>query len=297
MPDASLEQASDSLTQPVQFSEPVITPPEAGTPPLTLSDGATTGGFHFLVGGGSRSVEILSRGASMPPQIETINRPELGETVILARGGVTVLIRDVTAQLPSGELMELGTISLSADRIVGWLPLVTNLFNGTADISQAEGELYLEGDIVFRQGERIIYADSMYYNISLERGMVLDAEAITTVPDYMGIVRLKADVLQQVARGNFIAFDAAVTSSRLGVPRYWLQSEQLTLHDRQRLLPDPVTGLPVNHSEPFVDSRNNFVYFGGVPILYWPKFSTSLERPTSYVSGLRQISVSGRLAS
>ena len=122
--------------------------------------------------------------------------------------------------------MELGTISLSADRIGGWLPLVTNLFNGTADISQAEGELYLEGDIVFRQGERIIYADSMYYNISLERGMVLDAEAITTVPDYMGIVRLKADVLQQVARGNFIAFDAAVTSSRLGVPRYWLQSEQ-----------------------------------------------------------------------
>jgi hypothetical protein len=117
--------------------------------------------------------------------------------------------------------------------------------------------------------------------------MVLDAEAITTVPDYMGIVRLKADVLQQVARGNFIAFDAAVTSSRLGVPRYWLQSEQLTLNDRQRLVTDPVTGRPVSHSEPFVDSRNNFVYFGGVPILYWPKFSTSLERPTSYVSGLR----------
>ncbi len=122
--------------------------------------------------------------------------------MILARGGVTVLIRDVTAQLPTGELLELGTISLSADRIVGWLPLVTNLFNGTADISQAEGELYLEGDIVFRQGERIIYAESMYYNINLEQGMVLDAEAITTIPDYMGIVRLKAEVLQQVSRGQ-----------------------------------------------------------------------------------------------
>ncbi len=98
--------------QQVQFSEPLIAPPESGPPPITLSDGATTGGFQFLTGGGSRSVEILSRGASMPPQIETINRPELGETVILARGGVTVLIRDVTAQLPNGEFMELGTISL-----------------------------------------------------------------------------------------------------------------------------------------------------------------------------------------
>ncbi len=287
LPDTTAPEAGSALVQQVQYSEPVIAPPQAGPPPLTLSDGATTGGFQFLVGGGSRSVEILARGASSPPQIETINRPELGETVILARGGVTVLIRDVTAQLPSGELLELGTISLSADRVVGWLPLVTNLFNGTADLSQAEGELYLEGDIVFRQGERIIYADSMYYNINLERGMVLDAEAITTVPDYMGIVRLKADVLQQVARGNFIAFDAALTSSRMGVPQYWLQSNQLTLTDRQRIVTDPTTGLPVAHSEPFVNSRNNFVYFGGVPILYWPKFSTSLERPTSYVSGVR----------
>lgn len=288
LPDTTAGAARHSLIQPVQFSSPVVTTPTPDPTPLSLSDGmAGSSGFQFLVGGGSRSVEILARGASTPPQIETINRPELGETVILARGGVTVLIRDVTAQLPTGELLELGTISLSADRIVGWLPLVTNLFNGTADMTQAEGELYLEGDIVFRQGERIIYAESMYYNINSERGMVLDAEAITTIPDYMGIVRLKADVLQQVSRGNFIAFDAAVTSSRLGVPRYWLQSEKLTLQERQRIVVDPVTGLPINHGEPFVNSRNNFVYFGGVPILYWPTFSTSLERPTSYVSGVR----------
>lgn len=287
LPDTTAPESARELILPAQFSEAIITPPQAGPPPITLSDGATTGGFQFFVGGGSRSVEILARGASSPPQIETINRPELGETLIVARGGVTLLIRDVTAQLPSGELLELGTISLSADRVVGWLPLVTNLFNGNAGISQAEGELYLEGDIVFRQGERIIYADQMYYNITQERGMVRDAEAITTVPEYMGIVRLKADVLQQVARGNFIAFDAAVTSSRMGVPRYWLQSQQLTLQDRQRIVTDPATGIPIAHGEPFVNSRNNFVYFSGVPIFYWPKFSTSLERPTSYVSGVR----------
>src|SRR5690606_3715183 len=125
----------------------------------------------------------------------------------IARGGVTVLVRDVTAQMPGGNLMELGTISLSADRIVGWLPLVTNLFNGTANLSQAQGELYLEGDIVVRQGERVVYAESMYYNVNSEKGIVLDAETITTIPNYQGIVRLKADVLQQVARGNFVAFD------------------------------------------------------------------------------------------
>ncbi len=291
LPDSgALTVGSLGAIRQVQFQQPIEPQQnmELNAPaPITLSDGATTGGFQFFVGGGTRSVEVLARGASMPPQIETLNRPETGETLIVARGGVTVLIRDVTAQLPGGELLELGTISLSADRIVGWLPLVTRMFDGTTDLSQAQGELYLEGDIVFRQGERIIYAESMYYNVSAEQGMVLDAEAITTIPEYLGIVRLKADVLQQVARGNFIAFDAAITSSRMGVPRYWLQSEQLTLTDREQLVSDPITGMPTIDREPFVNSSNNFVYFSGVPLLYWPTMSTSLQQPTYYVSGVK----------
>lgn len=242
-------------------------------------------GLQFVVGGGTQSVEIVPRGTSSPPQVETINRPELGETVIVAKGGMTVLIRDVTAQLPSGEEMQLGTVSISADRLVGWLPLVANLFNGAEDLSDAQGELYLEGDIVFRQGERIIYAESMYYNVGMQRGLVLDAEAITPLPNSLGLVRLKADVLQQVAKGNFIAFDAAITSSRLGIPRYWLQSEQLTLREREQTEVS-ANGSSTVHREPFVDSRNNFIYMSGVPVLYWPKFSTSLERPTSYVSSV-----------
>lgn len=296
LPNDAAQTPQPSEVQQVQFAEPIpapqpgpateVLPPQAGPPPITLSDGATTGGVTFMTGGGSRSIEIRARGAVRPPVIETINRPEAGETVVLARGGVTVLIRDVTAQLPGGELMELGTISLSANRVVGWLPLVSGLFNGTADLSQSDGELYLEGDIVFRQGQRIIYAESMYYNVNAEKGVVLNAEAITTIPEYQGVVRLKADVMQQVARGNFIAFDAAVTSSRMGVPRYWLQSQRLRFTDRQRIVQDPMTGAPVVDSQPHIESRDNFVYMGGVPVFYWPRLATSLERPTSYVSGL-----------
>lgn len=274
--------SSEASIQRVQFEESISNESASSS---TVDKESDARGLQFVVGGGTRSVEIVPRGTSSPPQVETINRPELGETVIVARGGMTVLIRDVTAQLPSGEQMQLGTVSISADRVVGWLPLVANLFNGAEDLSDAQGELYLEGDIVFRQGERIIYADSMYYNVGMERGLVLDAEAITPMPNSMGLVRLKADVLQQVAKGNFIAFDAAITSSRLGVPRYWLQSEQLTLREREQVKTN-ASGVSVIHREPFVDSRNNFVYLSGVPVLYWPKFSTSLERPTSYVSSV-----------
>ena len=253
--------------------------------PVTFGDGATSGGWLFTVGGGSRSVEVKARNASMPPDFSNQNRDNLNETVVVARGGVTVLVRDVSAQLPTGRSIDFGTVSLSADRIVLWMPTFADLFSGKADLSQSQGELYLEGDIVFRQGSRVIYAERMYYNVAQERGVVLDAETITTIPEYQGIVRLKADVMQQIALGNFVAFDAALTSSRLGVPRYWLQSQRLQLNDRPRTVTDEQTGQPRVERQPWVSSNNNFVYLGGVPVWYWPRFSTSLEFPNFYLSG------------
>ena len=73
----------------------------------------------------------------------------------------------------------------------------------------------------------------------------------------------------------------------MGVPRYWLQSQRLRLTERERIVQDPLTGAMVMDSQPFVESSDNFIYMGGVPVFYWPTFSTSLERPTSYhyVSG------------
>lgn len=248
---------------------------------------ATNSRFQLILGGGSQSVEIMSRSAATAAQIETQNRMDTGETVVIARGGVTVLVRDVQAQIPMGQTLDLGTISLSADQVVGWLPIVTGLFSGTSSLDQAEGEFYLEGNIVFRQGDRVIYADSMYYNVSRQYGIVLGAEAITPVPDFEGVVRLKADVLQQVASGEFIAFDAAVTSSRIGVPRYWLQSEQLRFSDQTRAGVDAATGTPVEINDRVITSTNNFVYFGGVPLLYWPTFSSDVRVSTFYVNSIR----------
>ena len=266
------------FTQPNQnsFPEPSLQPPAQSNPE----------GTRFFVGGGTQSIEIRGRSATSSITSRTIDRPETGETIIAAQGGVTVLVRDVSASLTDGQMIELGTISLSADRIIFWSPRFIDVFNGSQELSSGDGELYLEGDIVFRQGERIIYAQSMYYNVAQQRGMVLDAEAITTVPDYQGIVRLKAKVLQQVSAGNFQAFDAAVTTSRLGVPRYWLQSQRLQLTDRQNLTTDPVTGVPRVESDPFIESNNNFVYLAGVPVFYWPTIASSLKAPSYYVTGV-----------
>ena len=60
-------------------------------------------------------------------------------------------------------------------------------------------EIYMEGNVVFRQGERVIYASRMYYDVPNRIGTVLDADMLTPVPKYEGLLRLHAQILQQVS--------------------------------------------------------------------------------------------------
>ncbi|WP_246112564.1 LPS-assembly protein LptD [Allorhodopirellula solitaria] len=273
--------ASPTPAGPTELN-PVVPLPE---PPIMTDSGGTTGGWAYSIGGGSKSIELLSRGTSHPTDFQTIDRTESNETIVVATGGITVLVRDVMAQTPTGLRVPIGTVSLSANRIVAWTPPLGDIITGAAGVSDAEGELYLEGDIVVRQGDQIIYADAMYYNAAREVGVILDAEVIATIPQTQGTARVKAEVMRQVARGNFVANNAAVTSSRLGVPRYWLQSNELSLTQRPVSRVDPDTNQVISDTEPYVSSSGNFVYLGGVPVLYWPRFSTPLRKPTSYLNG------------
>lgn len=265
----------DALPRPMPIDTPPVTERALGE-----------SGLQFLIGG-NQSIEFMPRGPSTPTRIQTYPLPQSGESAVVARGGATVLVRDVQAVLGDGSAMDLGTISLSAETIVGWLPALSGMLSGNGPLDQAEGELYLEGDIVFRQGERVIYADRMYYNIAGQYGTILNAEAITPVPEFDGFVRLKADVLQQVSQGQFVGFGAAVTSSRIGVPRYWLQSEQVSFRDTPVNRTDPLTGAPFVDRVRSVTSNGNMVYIAGFPVIYWPVFSSNLEKSNFYLTGIK----------
>lgn len=215
--------------------------------------------------------------------------PNSNELVTTGTSGVQLVIDGID---------ELGTVSIETDRFVIWSAKtgLPGLQGGAMDLKDGPLELYLEGNIVFRQGDRVIYADRLYYNVRTESGIVLRAEMLTPVPSYQGLLRVKADVLQQVNRQQFQAYNAAMTSSRMGVPRYWFQSENINVLDVQRQAIDPVTGLPaVNpaNGQPQVDhrylatARNNSIYFFENPIFFWPVIATDLTSPTYYVENVR----------
>lgn len=237
--------------------------------------------------GGIRRVQIFRRGNTRWQFDSKPNPNNSGESITTISGGVQIVIEAAD---------EIGTVSLETDRVVVWSPPINVASlggEGTSGLEKGPIEIYMEGNIVFRQGDRLIYADRMYYNVLQNYGVVLGAEMLTPVPNYQGLVRLKADVLQQVDRQNFLGYGAAVTTSRFGVPSYWLQSERISFQDDQRPGYDSITGTPildpatgearVEH-DLLATSRNNFVYAQGFPVFFWPYLATDLTKSNFYIN-------------
>ncbi len=204
------------------------------------------------------------------------------ETITVGTGGVRVVIdSDQLNRSPQLQGEQNKQITIVADSFVAW----KNDVSGTD-----RWELYLEGDVVFTLGQRVIRAKRMYYDPNFKRGTILDTEMLVPFQRIQGFGRLKADVIKQVDENNLRAYGAAVTTSRMGVPRYWLQSDNLAI-ERRVAQPniDPYSGALVpgtGQNRFFADSGGNAVYFGGVPLFYWPRISTELTDPVFYLRSI-----------
>jgi len=233
---------------------------------------------------GSRRIRVFQR-SNTPVGAQWFPDPNSNQWIAVIDSGVNLIIDG---------LPEFGSIDVSADRLVIWtvgrqeLDLRGEAFQ-EADIPL---EVYMEGNIVFRQAERVIRAERMYYDVNQEKGTIIEAEILTPVPQYEGLLRLKADVIQQVAPNQYFAKDAFLTSSRMGEPGYRIQSGDIYFEDIQFPAFNPFTGQPVIDPETheqviqhkkLATSRNNFLFLGPVPVFYWPALATNLEEPTFYI--------------
>ncbi|MDZ4820804.1 MAG: hypothetical protein SGJ20_17705, partial [Planctomycetota bacterium] len=249
--------------------------------------------------GATRRVQLSPR-SSVPNQITYDRNPRNpNEWITTINSGVKLRIDGMGVSLPGGTAV--GTVvDLEADRVVIWTqgngdnPL--DFSQPTEQSAAIPMEIYLEGDIIVREGDRIILAQSMYYNAQQRTGIILNSEVLTPVPTYAGLLRLRSDVLRQVAPDRFVADGASFTTSRMAMPTWEFRSGTLELHDQQvpmidpftrQPVIDPVTGQPRMRHRQMVTSRNNVGYVSGVPVFYWPVLATSLENPTFYINDLQ----------
>ncbi|HEY2762325.1 MAG TPA: hypothetical protein VGI75_16315, partial [Pirellulales bacterium] len=239
---------------------------------------------------GMRHVQILPR--SDLTQIQSFPNAATGERIVVVTGGVTILIDGLPTR--TGPFTFSGSLDVTADRVVIWTTDAQLEAGQSTQPSNAPLEMYMEGNIVFREGDRILQSKAMYYNVQQYNGVSLDSELLAAVPLHQGIARLKAEVLRQVDRNRFVADNASVTTSRLGIPTYEFKSGTLTFDDEQTPALNPLTGepqldaagQPIFNHEQLVTGQNNVILVDSVPVFYWPFFAADLERPPLYVESV-----------
>ncbi|MGD9723263.1 MAG: hypothetical protein AB7O59_18480 [Pirellulales bacterium] len=262
--------APSDVVRPAQFAEPLPAPPAViGPPPGMLRI-------------------RLQRRSNVKPEINAFQLPNSNEFVAIIKSGVNIVVDGVD---------QFGSIDVDADNLVIW---TQGSLSGDAEgesfqSREAPLELYLEGNVVFRQGDRTIFAERMYYDARRETGVVLGVELLTPVETYEGLVKLRADAVQMIGRDRFVAQNASLTTSRLGIPTYEVRSEVMTYDDFQRPRFNPITGVPEVDASgmPLVDhqklatSRGNSVFINQFPVFYWPFLATDLEKPSFFIDDVQ----------
>jgi len=175
--------------------------------------------------------------SSMPLAVQWFPSPAGGEWIAVITSGINLVIDGVD---PAGPL------DISADRMVIWTrsEAQPDLGGDAGQSADTPLELYMEGNVVFRQGQRVIEAVSMFYDVPRSSGVITGASVLTPVDSYAGLIRLRADVLRQVDRSRFVAERTGLTTSRMGVPTWEFRSRELTLTDEQVPVPGPF-GMPM----------------------------------------------------
>jgi hypothetical protein len=265
--------------------------PLGQTPRSNMFPRSAPGDFVNRAGGnsdlppGTRRIRAFPR-SDMPMQFSGWNMDSAGnQWIATIDSGVTIIIEGAGS---------FGTIDISTDRCVIWTSgLQKPDINGAAPHDERiPWEFYLEGNIVFRQGEREVRADRMYYDATNHVGTILNTDILTPTKNFEGKLRLHADVVRQTGQDRFFAENAFISSSRMGEPSYRLLSENIYFEDIQQPVIDPLTGLPATNpttNQPVVDHQrlatasNDFLLMGSVPIFYWPTVTADLNEPTFYI--------------
>ncbi len=202
------------------------------------------------------------------------------EYVFTLTGGVNIVVDNVPLNV-NGQVI-LSRIDLTADRAVIWTDAERIDSMGGFDIdSESPFQVYLEGNIVVRQGNNNVRATNAFYDINQRRGLAMNAELRTFLPDLQGTLRLRAAEVRQLSENKFHARDAFFTTSEFGQPKYRIQASDVFLEEQFFGHPsriNSVTGLSEGGTY-VATGLNNTIYVGDVPIFTAPYLSGHAEDP------------------
>jgi len=144
--------------------------------------------------------------------------------------------------------------------------------------------VYLCGDVVMRQGKRVVRAEQMYYDFVQKKALAIGAvmqnfDANRGIPIYV-----RAAKLRQLAENRFSAENIILTSSEFYRPQLSLSASKVNITDTTVV--DEQTGQLTDSSwdAQLYDVR---MKVDDTTIFYWPYLRSNLERPDVPIKSAR----------
>lgn len=228
--------------------------------------GAGSSQIPLLIGPGQQQhVTINPRTIGQDPVIRGGINPNTAppEYVVTVTRGVNIVVDNVP--INAGGQKILTRIDLTADRAVIWTDANRlDAIGAGFDVDEnTPFQVYLEGNIVIRQGTNVVQASNAFYDIRERRGLFMNADVRTYVPEFDATLRVRADTLRQSSENRFHAQNAFVTTSEFGQPGYRIQASDIFVDNE----PNPFTG---QQKAPYITAVQPRAYIENVPVLGLP---------------------------
>jgi hypothetical protein len=196
---------------------------------------------------------------------------EEGRRVFVITGGVDI-IRDV----PAKEGVPAASMELTADNIVTWVPRGGGGAGGAAATAGGETlhtEVYAEGNVTIYHLGRVVECDRVFYDLTDDRAVILEATIRTTVREGSLPLYYRAKEIRQLNPNQYVATDGIITTCEFAHPHYWLQTKQFTLDESE--------------DSRLAQAWNNVLFVHGLPLWYWPYYAHDISRDRTVLKRFR----------
>ena len=217
--------------------------------------------FFLLVEGG-----ILSAHALKHPAAPKVAAPSLGEK---AGQGVDASTMSQPVQLngdsveysaEEGKFIASGNVVLKQNN--------STLFCDRLEFFRDKQEAHAEGQVVLISDKGTIWADKGFYNFLKKQGEFTHARIMAK--PYFG----RAETISKINEDYYVLSNGYLTTSDYDTPEWRVKSQHMEFYPQEKAV-----------------ARNSTLYFGGVPVMYFPQYTQNLrsDRPHfSVIPGYRK---------
>ncbi|HPS54717.1 MAG TPA: hypothetical protein PLP05_03885, partial [Sedimentisphaerales bacterium] len=141
--------------------------------------------------------------------------------------------------------------------------------------------IYMAGDVILTEGQRIIRTDEMYYDFRQKKAIAVNSVMRTFDPKRGIPIYIRAYKLRQVSENQFAAENVVVTSSEFNQPQTSLEASSIYIADTTTI------DEKIKDTSYDAQMRDIRMKMGKRTIFYWPYLRSNLERPDLPLKSVR----------